>query len=116
MPFDLRHLRVIIYDVREPTWAEKLRKNIADYLRNAKAEPEKSIPQPFRRQEEEENAEPTAEADRGRHPGFPSFNVLAGGPGSLAVPLALWVFRRVGGWHAAIHEEKKGTRLDLNRS
>jgi hypothetical protein len=28
--------------------------------------------------------EPTAEADRGRHPGFPSFNVLAGGPGSLA--------------------------------
>ena len=23
-------------------------------------------------------------ADRGRHPGFPSFNVLAGGPGSLA--------------------------------
>jgi len=28
--------------------------------------------------------EPTAEADRGRHPGFPSFNVIAGGPGSLA--------------------------------
>jgi hypothetical protein len=28
--------------------------------------------------------EPTAEADRGRHPGFPSFKVLAGGPGSLA--------------------------------
>ena len=30
-------------------------------------------------------AEPTAEADRGRHPGFSGFNVLAGGPGSLAV-------------------------------
>src|SRR5215469_9420375 len=29
-------------------------------------------------------AHPAAEADRGRHPGFPSFNVLAGGPGSLA--------------------------------
>lgn len=28
-----------------------------------------------------------AEVDRGRHPGFPSFNGLAGGPGSLAVPL-----------------------------
>jgi len=28
--------------------------------------------------------EPAAEADRGRHPGFPSFNVLASGPGSLA--------------------------------
>jgi hypothetical protein len=27
---------------------------------------------------------PTAEADRGRHPGFPSFSVLEGGPGSLA--------------------------------
>lgn len=27
--------------------------------------------------------EQTAEADRGRHPGFPSFNVRAGGPGSL---------------------------------
>ena len=25
-------------------------------------------------------AEPLAEADRGRHPGFPNFNVLAGGP------------------------------------
>ena len=32
-------------------------------------------------------AEPTAEADRGRHPGFPSFNVHAGGPGSLALAL-----------------------------
>jgi hypothetical protein len=26
----------------------------------------------------------TADADRGRHPGFSSFDVLAGGPGSLA--------------------------------
>src|SRR5262245_29777309 len=34
-------------------------------------------------------AEPAAEADRGRHPGFSSFSVLAGGPGSLAVPLRL---------------------------
>jgi hypothetical protein len=30
-------------------------------------------------------AEPTAEADWGRHPGFASFNVFAGGPGSLAL-------------------------------
>src|SRR5947208_8999462 len=29
-------------------------------------------------------AEPTAEADRGRHPGFPNFNVLAGGPRGVA--------------------------------
>jgi hypothetical protein len=30
-------------------------------------------------------AEPTTEADRGRHLRFPSFNVLAGGHGSLAL-------------------------------
>jgi hypothetical protein len=30
-------------------------------------------------------AEPTAEADRGRRPGFPRFNLVAGGPGSLAL-------------------------------
>jgi hypothetical protein len=57
VPFDLRHLRVIIYDVREPVWAEKLRRSITDYLRNAKLEPEKSIPQPFRgRDAQEESA------------------------------------------------------------
>ena len=33
----------------------------------------------------EQDAKPTAEAsDRGPYPGFPLFNVLAGGPGSLA--------------------------------
>jgi hypothetical protein len=48
VPFDLRHLRVIIYDIREPEWADRLRKSISDYLRNATKEPEKSIPHPFR--------------------------------------------------------------------
>jgi hypothetical protein len=48
IPFDLRHLRVIIYEVREPNWGDKLKKNISDYLRNANKEPEKSIPHPFR--------------------------------------------------------------------
>ncbi|HVB59391.1 MAG TPA: hypothetical protein VNE63_23540 [Candidatus Acidoferrales bacterium] len=48
VPFDLRHLRVIIYDVREPEWAVRLRKSIADYLRNTIKEPGKSIPHPFR--------------------------------------------------------------------
>ena len=48
VPFDLRHLRVIIYQVREPEWAEKLRKNVTDYVKNAAKEPEKSIPHPFR--------------------------------------------------------------------
>jgi hypothetical protein len=52
VPFDLRHLRVIIYDIREPEWAPRLRKSIADYLRNAMKEPEKSIPHPFRFEDE----------------------------------------------------------------
>ncbi len=48
VPFDLRHLRVIIYDVREPEWADQLRSSITQYLKNCREEPEKSIPQPFR--------------------------------------------------------------------
>lgn len=48
VPFDLRHLRVIVYDIREPNWAEKLAKSVTDFLKNAKADPAKSIPQPFR--------------------------------------------------------------------
>lgn len=55
VPFDLRHLRVIIYDIREPEWSTRLRKSIADYLRNAIKKPEKSIPHPFRRLLEEAN-------------------------------------------------------------
>jgi hypothetical protein len=59
VPFDLRHLRVIIYDIREPEWAPRLRKSIADYLRNAMKEPGKSIPHPFRKFiEESEEATP----------------------------------------------------------
>jgi hypothetical protein len=56
VPFDLRHLRVIIYDVREPEWAARLRQSIADYLRNATREPGKSIPHPFRKLMEEQEA------------------------------------------------------------
>jgi hypothetical protein len=66
VPFDLRHLRVIIYDIREPEWATRLRKSIADYLRNAMKEPEKSIPHPFRRLLEEENEEATPPKARDR--------------------------------------------------
>ena len=53
VPFDLRHLRVIIYDTREPEWASRLKKSVADYLRNAAKEPGKSIPHPFRKMVEE---------------------------------------------------------------
>jgi hypothetical protein len=53
VPFDLRHLRVIIYDVREPEWAPRLMKSVTDYLRNAIKDPAKSIPHPFRKLAEE---------------------------------------------------------------
>lgn len=48
IPFDLRHLRTIIYDVREPGWDAKLRRNITAHLKNAGSEPDKAVPQPFR--------------------------------------------------------------------
>lgn len=54
VPFDLRHLRVIIYDINDPSWGTKLQRDITIYLKNAKTEPEKSIPQPFRKMEAEE--------------------------------------------------------------
>lgn len=50
VPFDLRHLRVIIYEQKNPTWGIDLKKSITDYLKNAKKEPEKTIPQPFRQE------------------------------------------------------------------
>lgn len=49
VPFDLRHLRVAVYDIRDPSWGEKLRLNLAVYLKAAKADPGKSVPQPFRK-------------------------------------------------------------------
>jgi hypothetical protein len=39
---------VIIYDVREPNWNQKLKASVTAYLKNAKLDPAKSIPQPFR--------------------------------------------------------------------
>ncbi len=54
VPFDLRHLRVIVYEVREPEWAASLRKNVTDYLKNAVKDPAKSIPHPFRITEQED--------------------------------------------------------------
>jgi hypothetical protein len=48
VPFDLRHLRVIIYDIREPDWAVRLKKSVTEYIRTAGKEPDKSIPHPFR--------------------------------------------------------------------
>jgi hypothetical protein len=67
VPFDLRHLRVIIYEVQEPDWGTRLRKSITDYLRNAAREPEKSIPHPFRSKAESLETSDTKPVRRGRH-------------------------------------------------
>lgn len=64
VPFDLRHLRVIIYETREPEWALRLRKSIADYLRNAAKEPGKSIPHPFRKMVEDSDGLTTRSSRR----------------------------------------------------
>lgn len=48
IPFDLRHLRVIVYETKEPEWAPKLRRLVTEYLRTTVKEPAKSIPHPFR--------------------------------------------------------------------
>jgi hypothetical protein len=53
VPFDLRHLRIIIYEIREPEWASTLQSSVTDYLKNAMKDPEKSIPHPFRGEPEE---------------------------------------------------------------
>jgi hypothetical protein len=57
VPFDLRHLRVIVYDINNPFWGEKLKADLTTQLKNAKNEPAKSVPQPFRIIKKEEEAE-----------------------------------------------------------
>jgi hypothetical protein len=49
----LGHVRVIIYDTREPEWSARLQKSVADYLRNAIKDLGKSIPHPFRKMVED---------------------------------------------------------------
>jgi hypothetical protein len=48
VPFDLRHLRVVLYEVQEPGWSDKLKRDIVAHLKGTREEPEKTIPQPFR--------------------------------------------------------------------
>jgi hypothetical protein len=60
VPFDVRHLRVVVYDSREPTWGDKLRRDITSFLKNTRSDPAKSIPQPFREAPVELEAEVSA--------------------------------------------------------
>jgi hypothetical protein len=43
VPFDLRHIRVIIYDQSDPFWGPKLIDKIADNITSAIANPEEAI-------------------------------------------------------------------------
>lgn len=56
VPFDLRHLRVIAYDTRDPDWSAYLRRSVTEHLRDALRFPSKSIPGAFRRPENSEDS------------------------------------------------------------
>ncbi|WP_284255035.1 hypothetical protein [Pseudolysinimonas kribbensis] len=43
VPFDLRHIRVILYDRTDPFWGQKLIDNIADKITSARERPEEAI-------------------------------------------------------------------------
>lgn len=43
VPFDLHHIRVIYYDVRDPFWGDKLIDKVADNIKSALANPEDAI-------------------------------------------------------------------------
>jgi hypothetical protein len=43
VPFDLRHIRVILYDQTDPFWGQKLIDKLADNLRSALRDPEEAI-------------------------------------------------------------------------
>jgi hypothetical protein len=43
VPFDLRHIRVILYDQTDPFWGEKLIDKIADNIKSALTDPEEAI-------------------------------------------------------------------------
>ncbi len=43
VPFDLRHIRVILYDQADPFWGQKLVDKLADNIQSALADPEDAI-------------------------------------------------------------------------
>ncbi|MDT0278158.1 hypothetical protein [Blastococcus goldschmidtiae] len=43
VPFDLRHIRVIVYDQTDPFWGQKLIDKVADNIRSAISNPEEAI-------------------------------------------------------------------------
>ncbi len=69
VPFDLRHLRVVVYDVKDPFWGSKLKDGLIAFLKNAKNDPDKSIPQPFRDLRKQERNDSIHGENLGRVPG-----------------------------------------------
>lgn len=43
VPFDLRHIRVILYDINDPFWGSKLVDKVADNIKSALNDPEEAI-------------------------------------------------------------------------
>ena len=43
VPFDLRHIRVILYDQSDPFWGQKLIDKVADNIKTALTDPEEAI-------------------------------------------------------------------------
>jgi len=43
VPFDLRHIRVIVYDQTDPFWGQKLIDKVADNIKSALTDPEEAI-------------------------------------------------------------------------
>lgn len=48
VPFDLRHLRVVVYDQRNPFWGEELKARVSEFLKAAAENPVEAMPDPFR--------------------------------------------------------------------
>ena len=43
MPFDLKHIRVIYYNVSDPFWGQKLIEKVAENILSALSNPEEAV-------------------------------------------------------------------------
>lgn len=63
VPFDLRALRVITYEVEHPGWGELLRQRITAALKEVLAAPQTAVLQPFRREDQAEQDASISDTD-----------------------------------------------------
>ena len=57
VPFDLRPLRVLIYDKNDPSWGSKLQENISNAIKETLESPAEAIPHTFRNYKKPETGE-----------------------------------------------------------